>query len=179
MHIAHTDTRLLQISCQILCHFFRQRRDEHALLPRDHGVAFADQIVDLPLDGTHVDPRIKQTGRADDLLDNLPGALALELCRSRRDIDGLPDLALELREGQRPVVERARQAEAVIDQALLAAAVAGVHRAHLRQCDVALVDKEQKILREIVQQRHRRRARRAAGNHAGIVLDAAAKANFL
>ena len=85
----------------------------------------------------------------------------------------------ELLEFQRTVVEGGGQAEAVLDQRLLARPVAAVHRAHLRQRDVALVHEKQKILREIVQQRHRRAAGGAVGDHAGIVLDAGAVAELL
>ena len=42
------------------------------------------------------------------------------------------------------------QAEAVVDQGGLAAAVARVHRAHLRQGDVGLVDEGDELLGEVV-----------------------------
>ena len=86
---------------------------------------------------------------------------------------------LELLKLQWAVVIRTRQAEAVLDKRVLARAVAAVHGAHLRQRDVALVDKEQKVLREIVQQRHRRAAGGAAADDARIVLDAGAVAKLL
>ena len=44
---------------------------------------------------------------------------------------------------------------------------------------MALVHEQQKVLREIIQQRHGRRAGRTAGNDAGVVLDAAAEADLL
>ena len=44
---------------------------------------------------------------------------------------------------------------------------------------MTLVHKEQEVFGEIVQQGHRRRARRSAGDHPGIVLDAAAEADLL
>ena len=60
---------------------------------------------------------------------------------------------------QRPVVERGRQPEAVVDQGLLARAVAVVHAADLRDRLVRLVDEGQEVLGEVVEQRVRRRAR--------------------
>ena len=87
--------------------------------------------------------------------------------------------ALKLIEGQGTVVKGAGQAEAVVHKAFLAAAVAGVHGAHLRQRHMAFVHEKQEILGEIVQQRHGRCAGCAAGDYAGIVLDAAAKADLL
>ena len=44
---------------------------------------------------------------------------------------------------------------------------------------MALVHEQQKVLREVIQQRHGRRAGRTAGNDAGVVLDAAAEADLL
>ena len=85
---------------------------------------------------------------------------------------------LELVELQRAVVERAGQAEAVLDQRLLAAAVAGEHAANLRQGDVRFVDDQEEIFGEEVDERVRRLARLAAGEPAGVVLDAGAVADL-
>ncbi len=54
---------------------------------------------------------------------------------------------------QRPVVERAGQPEAVLDQRRLAAVVAGEHAAHLRHRDVRLVDEQQVIVGKEIEQR--------------------------
>ena len=62
-------------------------------------------------------------------------------------------LLLPLVELQRPVVERAGQAEAVLDERRLAAVVAGEHGPHLRHRDVRLVDEQQEVLGEEVVQR--------------------------
>ena len=120
MHIAHADAGILQIRRQILGHFLCQRRDEHALLALNDAVAFADEVVDLPVDGPDLDLRVQQARRTDDLLGDLPGAAALVFARRGGDVDGLMDLFLEFRERQWAVVERARQAEAVFHQTLLA-----------------------------------------------------------
>ena len=74
-------------------------------------------------------------------------------------VDHLPDAPLPLREAQRPVVERRRQAEAVLDEHFLARAVAVVHPAHLRHGLVALIDDEHRVWRQVVEQRRRRLAR--------------------
>ena len=169
----------MQIFRQVLRHPLGQRRDQHAFMPLGHAVALADQVVDLPLDGSNENLGVEQAGRADDLLGNLTGTLALKLARRRGNVDCLSDLAFKLREGQRAVVKGARQTEAVIDKALLTAAVAGVHRTDLRQRHMALVHEQQKVLGEIVQQRHRRRPGCTTGDHARIILDPAAKADLL
>ena len=61
-----------------------------------------------------------------------------------RDVDHLLDPAFPFLEPQRPVVQRAGQAEAVLDQRHLAVVVAEVHAADLRHRDVRLVDEQQK-----------------------------------
>ena len=63
----------------------------------------------------------------------LPAGL-LQLVRAGRgrNEDHLLDLAFPFLEPQRPVVQRAGQAEAVLDQRHLAVVVAGVHAADLR-----------------------------------------------
>ena len=85
----------------------------------------------------------------------------------------------ELRELQGAVVQRRRQAKAVIDQRFLAGAVALEHAAHLRHADVGLVHEEQIVFGKIVEQAGRRLARLASVHVAGIVFDAVAVAQLL
>ena len=104
-----------------------------------------------------------------------------QLVRSgrRRDEDRLRHALHELVEPQRPVVHRERQPEAVVDERLLARAVALVHPADLRHRLVRLVDHDEEVAREVVEQRERRLTRRAAVEHARVVLDAVAVAELL
>ncbi len=81
-------------------------------------------------------------------------------------------------EGQRAVVQRGGQAEAVVHQHLLARAVAVEHAAHLWQRDVRLVDDQQVVVRQVVEQRPGRLASRALGQVARVVLDAGADARL-
>ena len=168
----------MQIGRQILGHLLGQRRDERALTARRDLVDLADQIVDLPLDGPDEHLRVKEARGPDDLLRNLTGAFALVFAGRRGDVDRLMDLGLEFIEFQRPVVIRRRQAEAVVHKTLLAGMVAVVHGAHLRQRDVALVHEQQEIVREIVDQRGRRRAGRTSCNDAGVIFNAGAEADL-
>ena len=94
------------------------------------------------------------------------------------DADELADALLEFLKAQGAVVKRAGQAEAVGDQRLLARAVAVVHRANLRQGDVAFIDEDDVILREVIQQGIRRVAGLSAVEIAGIVFDARAVAQL-
>ncbi len=89
------------------------------------------------------------------------------------------DTLFKLVKFQRAVIEGRGQAEAVFHKGFLARPVAAVHRAHLRQGDVAFVHEQQKVLREIVQQRHWRASGRAVRDDAGIVLYPGAVAQLL
>ena len=90
-----------------------------------------------------------------------------------------PHLVEELVEAERPVVERRRQPEAEVDERLLARAVALVHAADLRHRLVRLVDEDEEVGREVVEQRVRRRARRAPVEDPRVVLDPVAEAELL
>ena len=89
MHVTHLDARGFEIVGQVLGHLFGQSRDKHALTLGRARVDLTDQVVDLPVDRAHHDLRVKQAGRADDLLDHLPGAGQLVLAGRRRNINDL------------------------------------------------------------------------------------------
>ena len=107
-----------------------------------------------------------------------PGALQLVGPRRRGDVEGLRDETGELREGERPVVEGRGQAEAVLDERLLARAVARVHAADLRRGHVRLVEDDQRVLREVVHQGRRVLSRLAPGEVPRVVLDPVAVAEL-
>jgi hypothetical protein len=77
------------------------------------------------------------------------------------------------------IVHRRREAEAVVDQRLLARAVALVHTAELRHRLMRLVDEDDEVVREVVDQRVGRRARGAAVEDPRVVLDPGAEAHLL
>jgi hypothetical protein len=90
------------------------------------------------------------------LLHHLALVLLLVGRRRGRHEHRLGQQALELLELERPVVQRRRQAEAVLDQVLLARAVALVHRPHLADRHVGFVDEHQAVLGQVVDQGRRR-----------------------
>ena len=78
-----------------------------------------DQVVDLARRRPDQDLGVDQPGGADDLLDHAAlRLLQLVGARRGRDVDSLPDAALELGERQRAVVQGRGQSEAVLDQRL-------------------------------------------------------------
>ena len=87
-------------------------------------------------------------------------------------------MTVKLFEVQRPVVECAGQPESVVHQGLFSGTVSGIHGTYLRQCDMAFIDDQEKVFREVIQQSVRHTPRRSAGENTGIVLNAAAKADL-
>src|SRR5208283_6112307 len=86
---------------------------------------------------------------------------------------------LEFFEGERAIVEGAGQSKTVLDEVLLARAVAMPHAVQLPNGLVRLIDEHQVIARHVIQQRWRGLPRQAAGKVARIILDAVAVAHFL
>ena len=80
---------------------------------------------------------------------------------------------------ERAVVERGRKTEAVVDERLLARAVAAVHAAELSHHHVALVEEHDAVGREVVDETGRRLARRKAREVAGVVFNALAEAHLI
>ena len=102
----------------------------------------------------------------------------LVVARGGREVDRLADPVEELLPPQRPVVHRARQPEAVVDQVALAGHVALVHPADLGHGHVGLVDHEQEVLGEVVEQAVGGAAAGAAVDVHRVVLDAGARADL-
>ena len=80
---------------------------------------------------------------------------------------------------QRAVVHAGRQAETIFGQRRLAAEVTAIHAADLRDCHMALINKDQRVVGDVFEQGGRRFAGLAAGQIARIVLDAGAGAGGL
>ena len=137
------------------------------------------QVVHLAAHRADVHLGIHQAGGPDDLLDD--DALRepqLEIARRGGDVDHLRHQRHELVELQRPVVERRRQAEAVLDQGQLAGPVAVEHPADLRQRHVRLVHHDQEVGREVVEQAGGALAGPPAAEMARVVLDPGAGADL-
>ena len=155
-----------------------KRRDQDPVASLGDRLDLVHQVVDLVLRLAHVDLGVDDAGRADDLLDHPTRLGALEGPRRGRDHDQLRHAFEELVELKRPVVDRGGQAEAVVDQGLLARAVALVHAADLRDRLVGLVDEDDEVVGEIVDQRVRRAALRTAIEDARVVLDPRGEADL-
>ena len=175
---AHADLGI--ILRQVFRHALGERGDQHALIVVDAAVDLAEQIVHLSLDGADLHRGVQQAGGTDDLLHHHAGRLGEFVGAGRGgDVDQLVDAVFEFLEGERPVVERARHAETVGHQHFFARAVAVIHAVQLRDGLVAFIEKHDGIVGQVIEQGGRRFARQAAGEVAGVVLDAVAVADLL
>ena len=178
VQVAHLDVVFVEILGQVFRHPLGQGGDQH---PLAHGGAQTDlrqQVVHLGRGRTHLDLGIQQAGGTYHLLHHLAGVLGLVGTRRGRDEDGLGRDPLPLLELHRTVVQGRRQAETVLDQGLLARAVAAVHAAHLGHTDVGLVDEQQRVGGQVVEEGGRRLAGVASGQVARVVLDTVAVAQL-
>ena len=173
VHVAHAHAAHSEELRQILRHPLRERRHEHALAPFRPASNLAQQVIHLPAHRPHLDLRIEQARRADQLLHDDPLAPPqLVLARRRAHEDRARHEFLPFRERERPVVERGRQPKAELHQRLLAASVSLVHAADLGDRDVGLVHDDHVIAREIVEQAVGTLPGRAAVEVPAVVLDA-------
>ena len=140
MQVVSADADFAQVVGEILGHFLGQGGDEGALSAVGARLDLADQVVDLSVGAADFDIGVEESGGTDELLDDLGGVVALVSSRRRGDEDDLVDVALELVDVERSVVDRGGQAEAKVDEGLLARGVAAVHAAHLGMvmCDSSM-----------------------------------------
>ena len=152
MQVPDPDTHALQVIRQILRHPLGQRGDQYTFLPVGALVDLRQQILHLPLDGLDRDQRIQQTGGTDHLFHDPAGAFLFQGARRSTDVDGLPDVLVELGKAQWPVVIGTGQPEAIVDQGLFPGVIPCLHGTHLGQGHMAFVHDQQKILGEVIQQ---------------------------
>ena len=167
-----------QIVRQVLGHPLRQRRHQHPLAGVGAAVDLGEEVVHLGRCGTHLDVGVDEPRGTNELLHHLSRVPLFVGSRRRGHEDRLGGEAFELVEAQRPVVERRREPESVLDQRFLARAVAAVHAPELRHGDVALVDEQERVGRKVVEQGRRRLAGAAAREEARVVLDPLAVADL-
>ena len=178
VEVPHPKTLLEQVVGEILGHLLGERGDEHPLVLRHPIVDQLHQIVDLSLGGLDDDLGVDEAGRSDDLFDHLCRHAELVLARRGGEEDRLVDPLEHLFERERPVVAGRREPEAVFDEDVLATAVARELAVELRDRDVALVDHEEEVVREVVEQRERRFAVVTPVDVHRVVLDPVAVADL-
>src|SRR5690606_4655048 len=175
VHVSDIHAIGSEVIGQILGHPLRERGDQDALAGVYAHANLLKQVVDLVLRRPHLDLRIGNACRSDDLLDeDTARPFHLVVARSGAYEDDLIVLGLELLERHGPVVQRRRQPKAVFDERELPRAVAIVHGAHLRDGYMALVDDEEKVVREVVEKAIGSLAGGAACKMPRIILDTGA-----
>ena len=180
MEVAHVHADVAEVIGQFLGGALGERGDEHALLRVGALATFLNQIVNLAFERFESDLWVNEAGGAHDEFHDValrPADFAR--CGSGAGVNRLVLHGLEFQKVQRPIVQRAWQAEPVIHQHRFARAVAFEHAADLRHGRVRFVNDEQIIVREKIKQRARLRTGRASGNVPRIILNAGANAHFL
>ena len=175
MQIFHSDTDLTHVLREIFRHTLCQRGDQYLMMIRCLLIHFSDQIIDLSLNRANRDFRIKQSGRPDDLLHTHQFVLLLIHIRCRRNEKHLIDLTLKFFEVQRTVVQSGRQTKSVIHQRLLTRTVARIHAADLRNRNMRLIHDQQEIIREEINECHRRLPRLREIQMSRIILNSRAE----
>ena len=178
VHIAHADAIFLQKIGEAFRHALGEGGDEGAAAALRRLFDLAQKVVDLPLDGAHLDLWIQQPRGADDLFHHLPRLFQLVLGGRSGDADHLRHAGVELLKGEGAVVVGGAHAEAVVDQVCLARQVAVVHGADLRNGHVAFVDKHEEVIGEVIEESERRFARPSAVEIAAVIFHAAAIADL-
>ncbi len=147
VQVTHPDAALHEVLRELLRHLLGEGRHQSPLAARADLADALEQVVHLPRAGrTSISGSSRPVGRISCSATTPPTRAELPGRRRGRDVDPLADPGVELLEGERAVVESARQAEAELDQRLLAGAVAVVHAAHLRDASGAtLVDDQQEV----------------------------------
>ena len=171
---------LFQVFGQIFRHALGEGRHQHALVDSRTGADLREQIVNLRRHRSHLDDRIKQTGRTHNLIHYVAARFfELVVARRGRNVDGLRCQRLELFKFHWAVVQRGRQAEAILHQRLFTRPVTAIHAADLRNGYVGFIHHQQAIRRQVVKQGWRRLARPAPGEVTGVVFDAGAVAQLV
>jgi hypothetical protein len=119
VQVAHPDAELEQVVGEVLGHLLGERGDQHALVASTRAADLVHEVVDLALRWAHDDLGVDQAGRADDLLDDLLTVSSSYCAGVAETKTTCGTRSSELVEAQRPVVERARQPEAVLDERVL------------------------------------------------------------
>ena len=104
--------------------------------------------------------------------------LLLVLGRCGAHKHGLAHALLELIELEGAVIQGRRQTETVIDQIFFARAVATIHPTYLPDRHVRFVNKDQRVVRQVINQGRGRFTGLAAREMAGIVFDPFAETDF-
>ena len=169
-----------QILGKLLGHTLGKCRHQHALVALTALLNLFHQVINLILRRTHLNFRIKESRRTDELLHDDTLSLAkLIVGRCGTDIYYLIDETVELVKFQRTVVESGRQTETILYEVLLPRPVTTIHRTYLRHTDMALVDNHEVVFREEIQQAVGALSGLAAVEVAAVVLYARAVTELL
>ena len=132
----------------------------------------SQKIIHLILSSSNQNRRIDQPRGPDNLLYYCPPApFHFIFSRCSGNIDSLMDPILKLREIQGSIIKGGGEPESKLNQSLLPGTIPPRHPPDLGDGDMALIDKEQEIIREVIKQSGRRIARFSVVKMKRIILN--------
>lgn len=94
------------------------------------------------------DKGIEESGRSDNLFDDVFGVSRLILGWSRRNKYGLSDFLLKFFCSEWSILESGGESESILDEIYFASSIPGVHSTDLRDGDMGFIDEGHKIFWE-------------------------------
>ena len=190
MDICASYTIFSQIRIQFFSHSLSQRSHQYAFFNLYALLNLLHQIIHLIFWRTHINLRIEQTGRPDNLLYHYSTRLLqLIIRRSGAYKNGgargrnwqimKPNGLFPFGKGHRTIISSCRKTKSIIDKVILSGCIASCHCRYLRYRHVALIHHQQHILRKIIKQAIRPTALRSSIEVAAVVLYARAVAELL
>ena len=178
MQVFDFNATLQKIIGKIFGHLLGQRSHQRTFITSHTILDFSKQIIDLPVNRTHIDLRINQSRRSDDLFDHTITQTKFIIARCGGKINRLADAFKEFRPFEWTIIHCRRQTEPVFHQRALTAGVTLIHGANLRHGNMRFIDDQQKIVGEKVKQRVRRTSRLSTVEMPRIILHSRADANL-
>ena len=96
MHVVDAEALVQEVIGEVFGHALGERGHKHALMPAHPLSNLRDEVVDLAVNGTHLDLGVEKARRTDDLLNLLLRHRLLVVSRRCRDVDELGNACFEL-----------------------------------------------------------------------------------
>lgn len=102
-----------------------------------------------------LDQGIEESGRSDNLLDDVFGVSCLILGWSRRNKYSLSDFLFKFLRSEGAIFKSGGESESIVDEIYFPSSISRVHSTNLRDGDMGFIDEGHEIFREKVDERGR------------------------
>ena len=172
MHVAHSHIKIVIIFREVFRHTLCESGDKHALLAFGPQTNFMQHIIDLSKHRSYFDYRFKQTcGTHHEFRHLAFGLLHFVISRSCRNINQSLRKLGKFRKLQRPVIHCGWQTKSMFHKGRFSRIIPAVHRSKLRQSHVTFVDKNQRIIWEIIEQSSGRSSGSSAVHDTAVIFN--------